>query len=919
MSADSFTTFLCKEICQKLSEEDVKKMAFCIHDKVTRQELDNANTGTDLLRIAMEANVFSETDTAGLENILDATGRKDLLQTVREYKKSRKDLSLERAPCNVEESMIRGAYMETKASQKLTEELEKEDGIILSGTSGSGKTQMALHYGNKVYKAHSTSTVWMMRSKDQASLQMSMTKLANKLGILKGKSKDTENPINELADMTANVLLKKTADVPQIIIFDEVNQFCREIVVDIVKKLLPSPRGNVKIIITTVDTLLEVGNAKRIIVNGFTEEEAILFLSDGKRCEISERDALTELAKRMSYLPLGLNCAKAYMRNCSKSGMKFLELLNAKTLKRLDGKLKQLGDNNRGLFSNLNAFITIMETDLDEDAIEMFKMTQFLECENIPTVMFELLSPSSECDVMDSENKMQNDAVCCSFSTDSLVQAVQRFSFGTVQGIDDRRTLNMHSAVSLTLAAFTEEETKKRLLKRLLWTFALILDKENRDTNDYNLMVSILPQAKSVLLHAMDSKIKDIETLVLIAMVNDLVAYTSDFEGLSVQEKYHSHKSLEYWYKVIGMDEEICSHLGTSYAEHRKFAKVKAAEIDAQMATLQELQSTEIESFIRHFVLQKIRPERDVLLFSKLLENYKGKTLTMHQYDILCKKETAVPLKYLTESFIQEMITYSFYTYGRRIFYTGKYADINEKRKCCHYLFLADELGVILQSKCPKFTPLVSMLAKVSGTLALVTESIPEMGIPTAEDLHETAKRYEKLLQDESFYFKFGISNKQACEDNIHRLRCQKQLLCVYIELLRMTGNGEIDKPAIIEKGNVVIKELESGEAVSNDQKIRGIWSRIGQFWFVAGENKEAEKAFRRASPPCILSGEVSSRFLPKHELTAVYGLVDCYRKEERHEEAIRILQNLLHMLPETQKREIDNAQKRMDSIRKEL
>ncbi|XP_069135321.1 uncharacterized protein [Argopecten irradians] len=825
--------------------------------------------------------------------------------------------------------MLRRTYMETKTSQELKDAMETEDGVILSGTSGSGKTQMALQFGYKFHSNHPASTVWMMPSKDPALLQMSMTKLSNELRILEGKTKDRENPINKLGELIAYALLERTADAPHLIIFDDVNESCQKIVVELIQKLIPKKgqRGNIKLIITTIDNLLTVPiKVNSIAVTGFTEEESVSFLSEGKSCKISEEEteALKQLAKRMSYLPLGLGCAKAYMRNCSKSGKAFLKLLNAKTLKRLDGKLKQHDDDNRGLFSNLNAFITIMETDLDEDAIEMFKMTQFLECENIPTVMFELLSPSPECDVVDSENEMQNDAVCCSFSTDSLVQAVQKFSFGTVQGIDDRRTLNMHSAVSLTLAAFTEEESKKRLLKRLLWTFALILDKENRHQDDYYLMVSILPQAKSVLLHAMRLFKDDIEAYVLIAFVNDLVAYTSNFEGLLEQERHHSDMSLEYWYKVIGtteneVEEEISFHLCTSYVEHREFAKAKAAAIDAKLATLPELQNTEMERFIRHFVLQKIRPQGDVKLLSDFLEKYEGKTLTIRQYDILCKMKKAIPFENLTESFIQEMLTYSFYTYGRRIFYIGKYADINEKRRFCHYLFLADELGVILQRKCPKCTPLVSKLSTVSGTLALVIEGIPEMSIPTAENLQETAKTYEELFQDKSFFFKFGISNTKACEDKIHKATCLKQILRAYIKVLKMEGKSEIDKPAIIKNGKAVIKKLESAEYVSNDPKICGIWSCIGQFQFVAGDYKEAERAFRRESPPCILSGEVSSRFLSKHELTAGYGLVDCYRKEGRHDEAIRILQNLLHMLPEIQKREKENAQKRMDCILEEF
>ncbi|XP_069135317.1 uncharacterized protein [Argopecten irradians] len=932
MSTDPFMTFLLKEICQNLTSENVDGMAFCIRGKVPTQHLEKAKTGIELCRVAMDSNLLSDTNTGVLEEMLEAIRREDLLEKVKNYKTNRTDSSPKiGAPCNIEEGMLRRTYMETKTSQELKDAMETEDGVILSGTSGSGKTQMALQFGYKFHSNHPASTVWMMPSKDPALLQMSMTKLSNELRILEGKTKDRENPINKLGELIAYALLERTADAPHLIIFDDVNESCQKIVVELIQKLIPKKgqRGNIKLIITTIDNLLTVPiKVNSIAVTGFTEEESVSFLSEGKSCKISEEEteALKQLAKRMSYLPLGLGCAKAYMRNCSKSGKAFLKLLNAKTLKRLDGKLKQHDDDNRGLFSNLNAFITIMETDLDEDAIEMFKMTQFLECENIPTVMFELLSPSPECDVVDSENEMQNDAVCCSFSTDSLVQAVQKFSFGTVQGIDDRRTLNMHSAVSLTLAAFTEEESKKRLLKRLLWTFALILDKENRHQDDYYLMVSILPQAKSVLLHAMRLIKDDIEAYILIAFVNDLVAYTSNFEGLLEQERHHSDMSLEYWYKVVGttatdVDRQVSFQQDscTTYEEHRKLAKAKAAVIYDKLTTISQQHKTKIQRFIQHFILHKTRTRADVKLLSECFPNYEMGTLTIDQYQTLCEMKKAVPLENLTDTFIKEMMVCTFYTYGRRIFYIGKYADIDEKRKFCHYLFLADELGEMIRCSLPTFTPLYAMLAKRSGTLELVFEEIPGMGLATVDSLQETAKTFERLIGDTSIYYNFGVYKMHAVTDKIHRATCLKQLLRTYIDLIKFDGNSENDKAIIIRKGQSIVSELENVESVCYDPKNSGIWSRIGQFQFVAGDYKEAENAFRHVCPPSVLSSEVESRFLSKHEITASHGLADCYEKEGRHEEAIRILQNLLHVLPEIQKLDKENAQKRMDSIRDKL
>ncbi|OWF56646.1 uncharacterized protein LOC110445310 [Mizuhopecten yessoensis] len=682
MAEDSFCGFLCKEICQNLKDDDIKKMKFCIRNhQVNSQELERVSEGTDLMEVAMKANLFTESDTSCLETMLNAAGRKDLVEKVKEYKNNLTVLSSSiESPCNLEEHVIGRKYMKTQTSEELETAIKTENVIMLSGVLGSGKTQLAVHYGYEFHKKYPTSAVWMIRSKDQASLQTSMTTLANKLGVLKGKDKESENPVIKLGDILANALMGKTTT--QLIIFDDVNEDCQRIVEDLIKKFVPleETQGFIKVIVTTMDDLLKMPRTKRISVSGFTEEEAVTFLRGNNTCTHSETDALKKLARRMSYLPLGLSCAKTYMSNCYKSGKSFLELLKANTLEQLDDKLKKLDASKRGLFSNLNTFIRIMEKDLDKDATEMFQMTQFLENENIPIILFDLLSPSSERCNEDIDGEIQHDdvATCYSLSTDSLVQAVQKFSFGTVQGIDDKRLLNTHTAVSLTLQAFTDEKRKRRLLNRLLWTCALILDKNNRHQDDYNRMASVLPHARSVLRHAENMTGKDIEMCLLMAFVNDLVAYTSNFEGLLGLEKYHSEKALQFCYKVMettekDIDEEVSDkHVLTTYETHCEFAKAKATVIDKKLTGIRLLHERKVEKFIRHFIQQKRRTKGDVDFLTKYVENYREDALTMQQYEALCKKKKAIQLTDLMDQFIKEMILSTFYTYGRRIFYLGK-------------------------------------------------------------------------------------------------------------------------------------------------------------------------------------------------------------------------------------------------------
>ncbi|OWF56644.1 uncharacterized protein LOC110445293 [Mizuhopecten yessoensis] len=926
MDEDPFRVFLCKEICQNLGSEDINGMVFCIKTEVNNQELEGIkNSGTKLMEVAMKANLFTESDTSRLETMLDAVGRKDLVEKVKEYRKNLTVLfpSVE-APCNLEEHVIGRKDTKTRTSKKLETAMKTEDVIILSGVLGSGKTQLAINYGNEFHDKHPTSAVWMVRSKDQASLQKSLTTLADKLGVLKGKDtcKESENPINKLGDILANALMGKTT---HIIIFDDVNKDCQKIVENLIRKFVPlkKTQGFIKVIVTTMDDLLKMPRTNCISVSGFTEEEAVTFLRRNNTCTDSETDALKKLASRMSYLPLGLSCAKTYMINCHKSGKSFLELLKANTLEQLDDKLKQLDESQRGFFSNLNTFIRIMEKDLDKDATEMFQMTQFLENENIPIILFDLLSPSSERCNEGIAGEIQHDDVetCSSLSTDSLVQAVQKFSFGTVQGIDDKRLLNTHTAVSLTLQAFTDEKRKRRLLNRLLWTCALILDKDNRHQDDYNRMASVLPHARSVLMHAENIMEKDTETCLLMAFVNDLVAYTSNFEGLLGLEKYHSDIALQFCYKVMettekDIDEEVSDkHVLTTHETHREFAKAKATVIDEKLTGIRLPHEREIEKFIRHFILHKRRTKKDVKILTECVNNYKEVALTMQQYEALCEKKKAVQLTDLMDHFIKEMILSIFYTYGRHIFYRGKYSEVEQKRKFCHYLFLADEFGEIMRSKCQESLPLYCMLAKLSGTLELVFEDIPELELATVNNLQHTARTLEQLLNDKSCYYIFGIFKMHAPSDNIHRSVCLKQLLRTYLSLLTLCENTRSDKTEIVKKGKEIIKKLENVKFVSYDAKNGGVWSRVGQFQFAAGDTKAAENAYKLVCPPSLLEGEVKSRFVSKHELTAAYGLADCYDKEEKKEHAKCILQRLLKMLPDIQNQEKENVRKRICSL----
>ncbi|XP_060074610.1 uncharacterized protein LOC132554321 [Ylistrum balloti] len=814
--------------------------------------------------------------------------------------------------------MLGRMYMETKTSEDFKATIATEDVIILSGVLGSGKTEVATQYGYEFHKTNPTSIVWMMRSKDQASLQMSMTTLANKLGILHGKDKDG---VKLLEDIITNAIVGRNTHTSHVIIFDDVREVCQGTVKEIIKKLVPSakPQVSIKIIVTTMDKLLKLPRAKRIQVRGFTEEEAINFLSGNQTC--TDKDALKTLSKRMSYLPLGLSCAKTYMLNCAKSGRAFLKLLNANTLDKLDSKLAQLEESNRSLYSDLDTLIRIMEKELDEDAIEMFRMTQFLENENIPVVLFELLFPYSESSCEDADKKFEQDdfATCNSLSIDSLVQTVQKFSMGTIQGIDDKRTLTTHTAVSFTLEAYTDEETKRRLLKKLLWPFALILDKNNRNPDDYSRIVSILPHARSVLLKAQTLLKEDLELCLLMTFINDLVAYTNNFEGLLKLEKYHSEQALEYCYKIMEttentLNKEVYVEQCITHEEHRKFAKAKAALIDRKLTKIGDSNRGQIEQFIRHFILQKRRTCSDVQFLTANTENYEGEALTMQQYQTLCKKERAVPLTDLVDSFITEMILSTFYTYGRRIFFIGKYAEDDVKRKFIHYLFLANELGEILNTKCQKHIPLYCMLAQISGILELVFEDIPELGFSTVNGLHKTAKMFQHHLDDEHSYYIFGIFKMQASTDGIHRTACLKQLLRTYIELLKRHKTASNDKSEIISKGKDVIKKLEQTNLDANPRS-SAIWSRVGQFQFAIGDTENATVAFRRVCPPCLLAGDVESRFVSKHELTAAYGIADCYNKQEEKKLAKQVLENLLHMLPDVQMQEKRNVQERISSL----
>jgi hypothetical protein len=195
-----------------------------------------------------------------------------------------------------------GHYFAGTSSAQLHNAFTEQYGVVISGIAGAGKTQLARHYlSNKQSEGF---CVYEMNASSIALLESSYRRLAEELKLCEEVDSKRIEEIIKLVNQRLGGSEK------YVVLFD--NADSREVREALPKYMLHSlKKGEHQVLITSQSGNFVVGGFAKVHLNGWSKEEAILFLaSNSPRFNLKDAE---ELAKQFDNLPLGIDAARMYI------------------------------------------------------------------------------------------------------------------------------------------------------------------------------------------------------------------------------------------------------------------------------------------------------------------------------------------------------------------------------------------------------------------------------------------------------------------------------------------------------------------------------------------------------------------------------------------------------------------------------
>lgn len=571
----------------------------------------------------------------------------------------------------------------------------------------------------------------------------------------------------------------------------------------------------------------------------------------------------------------------------------FLELLKAENIEDIESQLEEMDIQEKKLFTAMKFCIyQDLKENLKPKVFEMFQMTQFLENEDIPICLLEFVYRENGYNENSETMMMSN----------FLVQALQKRSLGTIEGEDENRRLSVHSSILLTLGLCTTEQEKRILLKKLLWGFSLLFDKDVFMKTDLLRMKLLIPHARAFLRHAEKiNLIADYGMLILMTFVYDVVGYGYNFGHFRTISNEYSEKCKESCFRIIGCDEEeiddslkkSCDGCDKNSVDfYEALAKRKCDVLWKKLEDMATFRRAVIQEIVPRFVLQRFRTQLNMQDLSRHLNTETSDfVINATTYEILVEKGLALPFDCMTSYFIHELVLAAFYTYGRQLFYHRQKADCKEARRLLSYLFIAKEIGEKLSEKQKTLPPLNALLSKITGVLQARVEDDAQLYKNKIEVLQQTAESADALSKLDARYHIFGIFKMDTSVSNHFQNNCLKLAIRCFTTILKLNID-EKTKLEVYQKGCKLADEILTRVKDLGDRRdIPGYKVRVAEF-YISIENipsehlSRAEKLFQNVFPKDVLDEDCKRTTLERHELQAGQGLVKCYELSKRQKEA---------------------------------
>ncbi|XP_071155032.1 uncharacterized protein [Mytilus edulis] len=475
MDFDSYDNVM-KGVADSLDAGNIRGLKFLLRDKpnIYQKELVMVNEGSDLIQLLERKELLSRTKVLEFMNLLQLEGRIDLSKKVQVYMETNLPVNLS----NHDYYGINGMpvvenYIETDEYRLFEKKINTCKAALIKGHHGSGKTQNAFFYARRFPGRSEQSLIWRVDCKTLSQIYRSLSAMVTYLKLqciffdhvtYKPSDRQLKASIDKMTKRIQQKLrCEGINNANHLVLLDGVEDTHDDTFKTMLKDFLDTE--NVYVIATSRVTYPHEFHNLCIEVTGMTEEEAVLYFKVENNNELEQ---VKELARQLSYLPLALSFAFAFIANTGSSIETYVKSL-AET---------EANDQLRSLTVSCEVALEIVKKDLTEHGRNLLAYIPYLHPENIPDFLLKSLLPVNMTE--DFKEREINKLIVClrnnSLATlksrgNNRVIAVHRFTFRVMMNMKteqekttEANALLRHFCYNIYLDTSLIEAVKKNVM-----------------------------------------------------------------------------------------------------------------------------------------------------------------------------------------------------------------------------------------------------------------------------------------------------------------------------------------------------------------------------------------------------------------------------------------------------------------------
>ncbi|CAH1802352.1 unnamed protein product [Owenia fusiformis] len=665
--------------------------------------------------------------------------------------------SIHRKRCNIAKTV--GNFITTEDMKKCKKHLENENSIVLTGLSGSGKTEIAKRYWEDNRQKYECG--WLIHSGTEENIRNALAKCSRRFQRV---DPDVTLLLEDICEE-----MKRESDRKFFIIFDDVSPATQKIIQEHFDTRLAD---NITVIITT--QTVQHGNENSLKIEGFSQEEMLELLRELE----TETRSKVKLWNEMGRLPCALVCAEYDINKQKTTIEQYLKAVNDVDINPMIEQRTQnaLGSdyNKRGFVKahvqSVRSMMKEIEEEFSDDKVHVarglclvFKSMAYMNSNAIPvSFLVNLLSLILDQKTPLPEEKLEQ-------YINQLIDKMQIRWFVTIFKEDSDRFLDSHDLVKLATRMQIDVDSRNEPLEKLFKALLSCFAKDTGFMAYFKTNAALLPHVEEALDRVEQLRHDDptemqrpylsLMEIGLLDVLGNVYAKTEREE----QSEKKLERAVDLFFELIDENDiSVQSEsdiVATAQDIYRKLHNLVTQNEDVNV----------LSNFVVGLVLNKTDVEqlRRIAGDIKFPERGSQFLVDVNTYHKLVKHGVALPEEELKRMYLPELFASVLYEYGRLYLKNAdKFKNIkDEKRikKIKSAINLSHAVCQVITEKTDVHV-LHTILTKRNILLHVYSEDLDDDGnakqpLRKLNDLYKGKKKYEELLEEavDRKWFQHGI------------------------------------------------------------------------------------------------------------------------------------------------------------------